>query len=177
MNRNLFWSAALILSLIPSLARAQGVQTGTLTGKLRSSDGAVLADATIAIASTALQGERAARSDVNGVYVLANLPPGTYTVKISKAGLADVERAVTVPLGGTATSDATLSVATISESVVVEGAAPPPVTEIQTSADMLSSDVNLLPMGRTPYLMAELIPGVTTNTPNPGQITLSRGVA
>jgi outer membrane receptor protein involved in Fe transport len=177
MNRRLFSSVALVLCLVASLAHAQGVQTGTLTGKLKSSDGVALPDAAIAITSNALQGERTATSDINGVYLLANLPPGTYMVKISKAGLADVERSATVPLGGTATINATLSLANISESVVVEGAAPPPVTEIQTSANILASDINLLPMGRTPYLAAELMPGVTTNTPNGNQITISGGFA
>jgi hypothetical protein len=115
-----------------------------LTGQLKTSDGVLLPEATIAITSSALQGARTAFSDVNGVYLLANLPPGAYVVKVSKGGLADVERSATVPLGGTATVDVTLSLAGLSESVVVEGAAPPPVTAIQTSANILARDVNLL---------------------------------
>ena len=47
MNRKLLLSAAFVLCLTPSLAHAQGVQTGTLTGKLKSSDGLALPEATL----------------------------------------------------------------------------------------------------------------------------------
>jgi hypothetical protein len=49
------------------------------------------------------------------------------------------------------------------------------VTEIQTSANIRASDINVLPMGRTPYLVTELMPGVTTNAPNANQVTISGG--
>ena len=170
-------SSFLICVSLASIAQAQGVQTGTLTGTLKSSDGVALPDATVTVTSRALQGERSTTSDVNGVYVLPNLPPGTYTLKISKAGLASLERTATIPLGGTATVDATLALATVSESVVVQGVIPPPVTDIQTSANIQASEINVLPMGRTPYLVTELMPGVTTNTPNANQVTISGGFA
>lgn len=156
---------------------AQGVQTGALTGNMKSSDGVALPGTAVTVTSSALQGERTTATDVNGVYLLANLPPGAYTVRISKPGLATLKRIATVPLGGTATVDATLALATISKSVVVQGAAPPPVTEIQISANLRSAEIKLLPMGRTPYLIAKLMPGVTTNTPNANQITISGGFA
>ena len=177
MNRTLLLGFALVLTLAALPAHAQGVQTGTLTGKLKSSDGVALPDATIAVTSSALQGRRVTTSDVNGVYVLTSLPPGVYAVKISKSGLASLDRTATVPLGGTATTDATLGVAAVTESVVVEGTAAAPVTDIQTSANIRADDINPLPMGRTPYLAAELMPGVTTNTPNANQITISGGFA
>ena len=177
MIRKLSFGFALVLSLVASLAHAQGVQTGTLTGTLRSSDGVTLPDASITATSSALQGERKATSDVNGVYLLGNLPPGRYSVKISKAGLATMNRTAIVPLGDAVTLDATLALATVSESVVVEAATPAPVTEIQTSANIRGDEINQLPMGRTPYLAAELMPGVTTNTPNANQITISGGFA
>jgi hypothetical protein len=177
MNRRLLLGVALILSFLAPGLGAQGVQTGTLTGTLKSADGLTLPDASITVTSTALQGDRVATSDVNGVYVLANLPPGAYLAKISKAGLATLNRTATVPLGGTVTIDATLAVAAVTESVMVEGVAPAPVTEIQTSANIRADEINQLPMGRTPYLAAELMPGVTTNTPNANQITISGGFA
>src|SRR5213078_275243 len=62
-------------------------------------------------------------------------------------------------------------------SVTVEGNAPAPVTEVQTSANIRSDDINRLPMGRTPYLAAELMAGVTTNTPSTNQITIYGGFA
>src|SRR4051812_30143896 len=175
MNRKVFLGFALGFSLFAGVAHGQGVQTGTLRGIVTSSDGMALPDAAVEAASSALQGKRAVVSDANGVYVLANLPPGPYRITISQSGLATINRNAAVPLGATITVDATLSIASVVESVVVEGLTPSPVKEIQTSANVRADEINLLPMGRTPYLTAELMPGVTTNTPNANQITISGG--
>ena len=51
------------------------------------------------------------------------------------------------------------------------------MTATQTSANITADEVNTLPMGRTPYLIAEMMPGLTTNTPNPNQLTISGGFA
>ena len=170
-------SLLMVIALVPVLASAQGVQTGTLIGTVKSSDGMAIPDASVVITSPALQGERAAETDVNGVYVLATLPPGTYAIRIAKSGLSPVALSALVPLGGTASADATLSVAAVSETVLVEGVTPPAVTSIQTSANITASEVNVLPMGRTPFLIAELMPGLTNNTPAPNQLTISGGFA
>ncbi len=177
MKRGILSLLMVIAGLVPALASAQGVQTGTLMGTVTSSDGMALPEATVVITSAALQGERAAKTDVNGVYVLATLPPGTYAVRIAKSGLSPVELTALVPLGGTASADATLSVAAVSETVLVEGMRPPAVTSIQTSANITATEVSVLPMGRTPFLIAELMPGLTTNTPSPNQLTISGGFA
>ena len=104
-------------------------------------------------------------TDVNGVYSLPSLPPGTYTVRFAKEGLSPAELTALLPLGATASVDAMLSVAQVTETVLVEGVTPPAVTSTQTSANITAGEVNALPMGRTPYLIAELMPGLTTNTP------------
>ena len=56
-------------------------------------------------------------------------------------------------------------------------AVTPAVTAIQTSTNITAAEVSVLPMGRTPYLIAELMPGLTTNTPSPNQLTISGGFA
>jgi hypothetical protein len=178
MNRALCSALFVVISaLVPAGSSAQGVQTGTLTGTVQSSDGIALAAAAVSVMSPALQGERATTTDVNGVYVLPNLPPGAYSVRLSRAGLSPVELTALVPLGGSASANATLALAAISETVIVEGVIPPPVTAIQTSANIGSNEINVLPVGRTPYLVSELMPGVTTNTPIANQLTISGGFA
>ena len=168
---------ALAWTLIPGSLHAQGVQTGTVTGTVQTSDGVALSEGAVTVASPSLQGERTTTTDVNGVYLVAKLPPGTYTVNISKSGLAAVQRHAIVPLGGTAIVDAKLAVFAVAESVLVEGTVPPPVTSIQTSSNISAADVTVLPMGRTPYLITELMPGLTTNAPAPNQVTISGGFA
>jgi hypothetical protein len=176
MKRTLL-SLLAVLALAPALVVAQGVQTGTLTGAVKSIDGVAIAEAVVVATSPALQGERTAVSDVNGVYLLPSLPPGTYTIRFSKSGLTPAELTALLPLGATASVDAILSVAQVAETVLVEGVTPPAVTSTQNSANMTADEVNVLPMGRTPYLIAEMAPGVTTNTPNRDQLTISGGFA
>jgi outer membrane receptor protein involved in Fe transport len=172
-----FLSVLMVLALLPASAVAQGVQTGTLTGTVTSSDGVAIADAAVVVTSAALQGERTAVTDDHGVYSIPSLPPGTYTVRFAKEGLSPAELTALLPLGAVAKVDAMLSVAQVTETVLVEGVTPPAVTSTQTSANITAADVNALPMGRTPYLIAELMPGLTTNTPNPNQLTISGGFA
>ena len=155
----------------------QGVQTGTLTGTVKATDGLSIPEAAVVVTSPALQGTRAVLTDVNGIYSIPSLPPGTYTIRVSKDGLSPAELTAPLPLGATASVDITLSIAAISETVLVEGVTPPAVTSTQMSANIAAADVNVLPMGRTPYLISELMPGLTTNTPNANQLTISGAFA
>ncbi len=166
-----------MLALVPATLFGQGVQTGTLTGTVKTTDGLSIADAAVVVTSPALQGERAVATDVNGVYSIPSLPPGTYTIRVAKDSLPPAELTALLPLGTTAAVDVTLDVAGISETVLVEGVIPPAVTSTQMSANITAGEVNALPMGRTPYLIAELMPGLTTNTPNANQLTISGGFA
>src|SRR5918996_6461781 len=97
-----FLSLRMVAPLVPASAAAQGVQTGTLTGTVKSIDGVSIADAAVVVTSPALQGERTAITDVNGVYSLPSLPPGTYTIQFVKEGLTPTERTALLPLGATA---------------------------------------------------------------------------
>jgi hypothetical protein len=177
MRRSLAGLIVLLAVFFPAVSFGQGLQSGTLTGAVKSIDGGAISDAKVSVRSPAMQGERITATDVNGIYLFANLPPGTYTIVIAKTGLNPVERTALVPLGATASADATLDVATVSESVLVEAVRPVSVTAIQTSANITASEVSVLPMGRTPFLIAELMGGLTTNTPVANQVTISGGFA
>ena len=84
--------AAAVLLAAASPARAQGVQTGIITGVVQSADGLSLPGVTVTVASPALQGQRVGVTDVNGVYSLKGLPAGTYYVymQASNAGSAPI---------------------------------------------------------------------------------------
>ena len=154
-------------ALLPAAAAAQGVQTGTLTGTVKSSDGVAIADAAVVVTSPALQGERTAADGRQRRLFGAEPAAGDLHDSIrQRRDSAPTERVALLPLGATASVDALLTVAQVTETVLVEGVIPPAVTSTQTSANITAADVNVLPMGRTPYLIAELMPGLTTNTPN-----------
>jgi hypothetical protein len=165
------------LTLVASIASAQGVQTGTLTGTVRDQGNLPLPGAAITVTSTALQGARTAATDANGVYALAGLPPGVYAVRFELQGMRTTEATQRVDLGRTARVNASMQVA-IAESVQVTATASPSIiTSTQGGANLRVDDVAKLAAVRTVWGIAELAPGVTDNTPNPNQLTISGGFA
>jgi Carboxypeptidase regulatory-like domain/TonB dependent receptor/TonB-dependent Receptor Plug Domain len=157
-------------------AWAQGVQTGVVTGTVTSPDGATVPGAMVSVLSPSLQGMKSAESDVNGVYVIRGLPPGSYTVTFELSGMGTVKKSATVGVGQTVNVDASLAPAGVSESVTVS-AETPVVTNPTVGANYDAKMINTLPIGRTPFFIAELAPGLNSNGPNAGQISVSGAFA
>lgn len=163
--------------LAPS-ARAQGLQTGTLSGVVKDPDNLPVPGASITVTSAALQGERTTVTDEIGAYLIRGLPPGTYTVRFELPGAATVEQAVEVPLGGVAKVDPILQLAGVQEAVIVTArVTPPPLAATQQSTNLRVELIEALPIGRRPFEIAELAPGVTDNTPNVGQMAIGGAFA
>ena len=176
MFRRLLAVAALV-SCAASPVLAQGRQSGGIAGRVSSADEKPLPGAAVSVASPALQGQRSAVSDVNGVFRIAGLPPGDYVVTIEMSGMTTVERRASVPLGGDVVIEQSLAVAPIVEQVEVRGARPAAVASPAGAFNLRAAESNLLPAGRTPFLLAELAPGLTDNTPNNNQVTVGGGFA
>ena len=176
MRRSHSFAAAVVVCAGASAAFAQGQQYGAVSGRTESADGLPLPGVSVTASSEALQGTRTAIADINGVYSLPGLTPGQYIVTFALDGMTTVERRVMVPLGALMVVDQRLTLAPVQESVEVHGATPSAVTSHGTSSLQLS-DVRMLPVGRTPFLMAELTPGLTDNTPNGSQVTISGSFA
>ena len=171
-------SLALSFALVPGAAVfAQGVQTGSLSGTVSSTDGAPLPGVAVTARSPSLLGERTTTTTVNGDYIFKGLPAGTYKVTFELSGFSTVEKTKTVTVGETLTLPATLSVATVQETVVVTAEAPSPVASTQTGANYDARQIDTLATGRTLSTIAELAPGLTDNTPNSGQVTIAGGFA
>ena len=166
------FAAAFPLSL-----SAQGVQTGDIRGVVTDGTGAVVPAVTIVVTSPALQGARATSSDRQGGYILRGLPPGTYTAVFSLAGFATAERTIDVPLGSVVEVDITLATAPITEEVTVVGEGQSVVRQPQVAVNITKDMVDLLPIGRSPFGIAAIMPGLTTNTPNASQLTIAGSFA
>jgi hypothetical protein len=122
-------AVALLLLTSATQAAAQGIQVGTISGIVRSSDQQPLPGVTVTATSASLQGESFGVSDSNGVYSLQGLPSGAYTVSFVLSGFQSATRdAIAVRVGGVASVDAMMSVATLSETVTVTAEAPSPLT-------------------------------------------------
>jgi hypothetical protein len=158
-------------------AMAQGQQSGTLGGRLSSSDSLALPGVTVTVSSDSLQGARTAVTDVNGNYSVPGLPPGTYVVKFEMDGMSTVQRTAAIPLGGAVTMDQMLSLAPVKEVVVVNGARPAPVSSPAGAFNLRAEQFTLMPVARTPFGLAELAAGLTDNTPNNNQLTIGGAFA
>jgi hypothetical protein len=102
---------ALLVAVFPVIAAAQ-VPTGTISGRVTSSDGLPLPGVTVTATSPNLQGERTVVTTGNGDFVLPLLPPGDYAVKFELSGFQATTRQV--GLAGT-------QVVTLNESMTVGG--------------------------------------------------------
>jgi len=178
MSRWVSGCLALLVALVLSAgAAAQGIQTGIIQGTVRDSEGLVLPGATVTVTSPALQGARAAETDANGVYILRGLPPGEYQVSIELSGFAPVERTTVVELGRPSEVTAALAVAGIAEAITVTADPPSIVTDTAGGANYTYEMIDRMPTPRTLSGIAALAPGLTENTPNAGQVTISGGFA
>jgi hypothetical protein len=100
------------------LAHAQGVQTGTITGSVKSADGLSLPGVTVTATSPALQGQRATVTDVNGVYFIKGLPAGTYTVSFEISAFRPATAAdVQLNVGSTVEVNETMTLAGVVETI------------------------------------------------------------
>ena len=175
MKVRTFLTAAAVC-LMTASAFGQGQQYGSVTGRVSDADRLPLTGVTVTVASVALQGSRTATTDVNGVFSLPGLAPGDYTVRFELHNMASVQRRATVALGTTIVLDQELALAPVSETVDVRASLPSAVTA-HGSVNLQLSEMQRLPVGRTPFLIAELSPGLTDNTPSQSQVTVSGAFA
>src|SRR5437867_4911733 len=104
--------------------RAQ-VDTGALTGAVVDATGGALPGVTITVTSLSTGVVRTALTNEIGRYQVTALQPAAYSVKAELQGFGAIVRPqVTVNIGSTIDVNITLSVANVSETVNVTGAAP-----------------------------------------------------
>jgi hypothetical protein len=115
----LFLTCLGLIALAPSTALGQ-VDRATLSGTIRDTSGGVVADADVVAVAPETGLVRESRSGPDGVYRLAGLPIGRYSVTVSKPGFETVVlAAVGVSVGDNLALDATLTVGTVSDTVEV----------------------------------------------------------
>ena len=158
-------------------AAAQGVQTGAIRGVVRDASGQLVPQATVHAASPAQQGDRTTASDLAGAYQFTGLAAGDYLIKFELDGFQVVTSTVRVGVGLIERLDVTLKPAAVAETVTVTAAAPSLLNRRGGGINIRTAEIELLPTGRTPSLVAELAPGLTNNTPNVNQVTISGGLA
>ena len=162
--------AAIALAILARPVAAQ-VTTGTLTGTVKDSQGAVIPGATVAITSDT-RGTQLPEvvSNTSGDFTFVNVPPDTYTIQITMDGFKTFKRSgVPVSAGDRyAIGALVIEVGALAETVSVTGEA----SAIQASSGERSFTVSReavenLPVASRSYMaLAVLSPGVTLDNNN-----------
>lgn len=136
-----FLFAALLVLEALSLgiaAEAQSSNSGIILGTVTDKGGAVVPDASVELLNTATNETKTTTTTGAGEYTFANVPPGTYALKISKAGFATVTFAnIKVDVTKSYNYNATLEVSSGKEVIEVSAQSQ---AELQT-ADAVVGDV------------------------------------
>ena len=103
--------AAIVAVLMSIVGSSAFCQTGSLQGTVKDAAGAVIPDAAVTIQNDATSSSRNTFTSESGAYSISSLPPGTYTVTITKAGFAAATlKGVGISVAQTLPLDATLTV-------------------------------------------------------------------
>jgi hypothetical protein len=117
-----FVALAALLLAVPATAQ---IGQGRLTGTVTDAQSAVLPGVTVTVKSPALIGTQTTVSEADGKYRFPALPSGVYTVVFELQGFQVLQReGIVVALGSTVNVDVQLQIASLSESVTVQGASP-----------------------------------------------------
>ena len=161
MHARLWICALSLLLAVPAIVRAQAV-TGSLEGRIVSTQGEPLEHAAVTVSGPFLQGTREVATDARGHFLLLWLPAGTYTVQLRCVGFGPVAlRDVRITLGATGSlGDVALAPQTVELSEIVVSGAKPLVDPTTTAAaTVLDSAVFLaLPTERNFRSLMPLVP-------------------
>ena len=173
MIRNRLWLVLLAVPLlVANVVAAQGLPTGTLAGRVSESEGLALPGVTVTVKSPALQGTRTAVTNVNGDYVVPNLPPGDYVVSFVMSGFQSATRNVKISSSQQVPLNAKLSISAVAAEAMVV-AQSETVSQTAQAATTYSTEItNKLPMARTILSSVVLSAGVNSNGPG-GNTTIS----
>ena len=140
--------------------------TSTIEGTVTDPNGAVIAGATVKASGTTLATERTAATDADGIYRLAALPAGTYTVTVSQSGFSQSASRIELTLNRTATLNFQLQVGTVDNTVVTVANELPLITTDSpaTGLTVTPQQIRELPVNGRNYLdLLQLVPGVAVN--------------
>jgi Carboxypeptidase regulatory-like domain/TonB dependent receptor-like, beta-barrel len=161
---------ACLALLWPAVLCAQFTE-GTIVGSITDQAGAAVVGAQVTVRNTATGSTMQLRTDNTGFYRAVHLNPGTYQVRVEKAGFkAAVVDGVVVNVNVVTRADVILEVGAIHQTVTVSASQAVPLVqteEARLSATISSRQVTGLPLnGREVYQLVSLQPGVTaTNAP------------
>jgi len=143
--------------------------TASITGTVTDPSGASVPGATVAATSVERGIVYTATTNDSGLYLIANLSVGSYTLKVEKSGFSSATRpAFVLTLNQVARIDIAMKVGQISETVEVSGAAPVLKTETTQVDTIINAATNdNLPLASRNYVqLTLLVPGSVSTDPS-----------
>ena len=139
------------------------ITTGTIQGTVEDENGAAVPGASVEIKNLETNFSRTMSTDENGRFVSVALPPGNYSVTITKQGFATaVAEKVTLTVGQTLTIPVSVKVSQVQERVTITA-----TQTVDTAKTESSTTINELAVSTTPILgrkfedLLTLTPGVS----------------
>jgi outer membrane receptor protein involved in Fe transport len=163
-----FLFTTLLVCSMSILSFAQQAATATLSGRVLDPNGALISGATVTATQKATGVKRETTTNDDGVFVIPNLPPDEYDLKIQSAGFADKvsKSPIALQVGQTVTLNAELELGY--KTTIVDLVEYVPLVETNTSTVngvINEREIQSLPLnGRNFLELALLIPG---NSPAP----------
>lgn len=143
----LFQVIVSVLALSYTLA-AQSPQA-TVSGAVRDSQQAAIADAEVVATNLATSARTTARTDSSGLYSLRSLPIGPYTLTVERQGFRrTVREGLVLTTGQSLELDFTLQIGAVNETVTVDASAPLLETRTSDVSQLVESKtVEDIPLG------------------------------
>ena len=139
--------------------------TGSISGRVVSSDRQPLPGVVVEMTSPMLQGVRMTVTSDSGDYLIPLLPPGTYTVTFELSGFQTVTRTQQVAGAYNPSVDVTMSPSVVTEEVTVVADALPFVETAQVATNFKQDLMAALPTNRTIDAVMLMAPSVHATGP------------
>lgn len=167
---------SLMLGVAGVFAQSQG-STGSITGVVSDSTGAVVPNATVTLTSKATNASQTTTTSGDGIYRFVLLQPGRYSVKTSAQSFAEQTIEVEVQVGRTTDANFTLGAGGVTAEVEITAEGVQATTSNFDAVQNETAIQNLPINGRRFQDFVTLTPTAQVD-PSRGQITLSgqRGI-
>lgn len=108
---------AALLGTLP--LRGQSTNAGTITGTVTDSSGALIPEAIVTVTDLSTDTKRTTATTKEGLYILQDVPPGSYSITVKKQGFAE-GRVVSVTVSVATQSTANFKLMVGAETTIVE---------------------------------------------------------
>jgi hypothetical protein len=152
---------------------------GTINGIVLDPSGSVIVGAEITIVNDATGVKYSGKTNNEGIYVVPNLPPGSYRLQVSRIGFKTlIKPDIVLNVQDALAINFTLPIGAASETVTVVGGAPLVNTQSASVSTVIDRQfVEDLPLnGRSFNTLLQLTPGVViapSNGNSPGQFSIA----